>query len=229
MNISLNSSLLQNNDQFKIGIIYYTKIIVSESPQMIKGRTRLYQENLYFELLENPAKNRPGILEWHNLLQSFGINPNEQTHLAEQLMTQISNEQFIEPVNSAIDLNNFFTLQYEIPIGLYDVSKLSGDIDIRICNDSTQFEVIGGQTSTMNHMICSIDDLGAFGSPLAHSVRTAVTEDTTDLIQLFYLRPSLSENECNQLLQTAGKMFCQIHGGHYEFAQLTSNKTIISI
>ena len=56
----------------------------------------------------------------------------------------------------------------------------------------------------------------AFGSPFVDSKRTAVTEETTKCIQIFYLRPSLAENECIELLQTAGKMFCQISGGDYE-------------
>ena len=29
---------------FKVGINYYTKITVSESPQMLKGRLQLFQE-----------------------------------------------------------------------------------------------------------------------------------------------------------------------------------------
>ena len=44
MNISLDSSLIEKIPDFKIGIIHYTKITVSDSPQMIKGRMQLYQE-----------------------------------------------------------------------------------------------------------------------------------------------------------------------------------------
>ena len=73
MKISINPSLFQTNDQLKIGMIHYTKIVVSESPQMIKGRTRLFQENLFFELQETPVIERPGIAEWRKLWNSFGV------------------------------------------------------------------------------------------------------------------------------------------------------------
>lgn len=196
---------------------------------MIKGRTRLYQENLYFELQETPVNERPGISEWRNVLHSFGADPNEYPHLTERLMNQLSKENFIEPVHSATDLNTFFSLQYEIPIGIYDVTKLTGNIEFNVGTESTVLEDDLGQLITLNHYIYSTDDQGPFGSLIANSPRTAVSEGTTEIIQLFYLRPSLSENECNQLLQTAGKMFCQIHGGQFEVAQLNSNKNRIRI
>lgn len=195
---------------------------------MIKGRTRLYQENLFFELQETPVNERPGISEWRHLLESFGADSNRLPHSTERLMDQISKQNFIEPVHSAVDLNTFFSLQYEIPIGIYDVSKLTGSIVFDIGVESTGFEN-QGQFINLNNLIYSSDEKGPFGSPIADSPRTAVTEETSECIQLFYLRPSLSESECNQLLQTAGKMFCQIHGGQFETAQLNNNNNTIRI
>lgn len=195
---------------------------------MIKGRTRLYQENLFFELQETPVNERPGISEWRHLLESFGADSNRLPHSTERLIDQISKQNFIEPVHSAVDLNTFFSLQYEIPIGIYDVSKLTGSIVFDIGVESTGFEN-QGQFINLNNLIYSSDEKGPFGSPIADSPRTAVTEETSECIQLFYLRPSLSESECNQLLQTAGKMFCQIHGGQFETAQLNNNNNTIRI
>ena len=40
----LNKDISSINHQLKIGIIHYTKIVVSESPQMLKGRIQLFQE-----------------------------------------------------------------------------------------------------------------------------------------------------------------------------------------
>ena len=56
--ITLDSSLTNLVPAFKIGIIHYTKIVVAESPQMIKGRTQLYQENLFLELQEQAVTER---------------------------------------------------------------------------------------------------------------------------------------------------------------------------
>ncbi|KGR75724.1 B3/B4 domain-containing protein [Ureibacillus sinduriensis] len=229
MNISLNKELLQTNDQLKIGIIHYTKIVVSESPQMIKGRTQLYQENLYLELAENPVTQREGIAEWRTVWKSFGADPNRYRHSAESLMRRIAKQNYLAPFHSAVDLNNFFSLQYEIPIGIYDVAKLSGDIEVSLGDEQTGYEGLNGRFNSLNKILYSKDQEGAFGSPFVDSVRTAVTEETSEAIQIFYLRPSLDESECNQLLQSAGKMFTQVNGGDSQSFLLNKNNLAISI
>ena len=229
MNISINPSLFQTNDQLKIGIIHYTKIVVSESPQMIKGRTRLYQENLFLELQETPVTERPGIAEWRKVWKSFGADPNRYRHSAESLMRRISKENYLEPFHLGVDLNNFFSLQFEIPIGIYDLSKIQGDVVITFGDEETGYEGLNGRFNTLKNILCSIDDDGAFGSPFVDSRRTAVTEETTNALQIFYLRPSLTEDECHELLQSAGKMFCQVSGGEYKTFILSSNEPTISL
>lgn len=229
LNISLNKELLQTNDQLKIGIIHYTKIVVSESPQMIKGRTQLYQENLYLELAETPVTQREGIAEWRTVWKSFGADPNRYRHAAESLMRRIAKQNYLAPFHSAVDLNNFFSLQYEIPIGIYDVAKLSGDMEVLLGDEQTGYEGLNGRFNSLNNILYSKDQEGAFGSPFVDSVRTAVTEETSEAIQIFYLRPSLDESECNQLLQSAGRMFTQVNGGDYRSFLLNENNLSISI
>ena len=43
----------------KLGINHYTKITVSESPQMLKGKLQLFQEQLFFELGEQTRNRIP--------------------------------------------------------------------------------------------------------------------------------------------------------------------------
>ncbi|MFC7686730.1 B3/4 domain-containing protein [Ureibacillus sp. GCM10028918] len=229
MNISLDKELLQTNDQLKIGIIHYTKIVVSESPQMIKGRTQLYQENLYLELQENPVTQREGIAEWRTVWKSFGADPNRYRHSAESLMRRIAKQNYLAPFHSAVDLNNFFSLQYEIPIGIYDIEKLAGDVEISLGDEQTGYEGLNGRFNSLTNILYSKDQEGAFGSPFVDSIRTAVTEETSEAIQIFYLRPSLDESECNQLLATAGNMFTQVNGGDSRSFLLNKNNLVISI
>lgn len=221
MNISINESLFTMNDQLKIGLIHYNKIVVAQSPQMIKGRTQLYQESLFLDLQEISVTERPGIQEWRKLWKSFGADPNRYRHSAESLMRRIAKQNYLTPFHSAVDLNNFFSLQYEIPIGIYDTANIQGPIEIALGDENTGYDGLNGRYNALTNILYSKDELGAFGSPFVDSSRTAVTEKTTDALQIFYLRPSLSEDECEQLLATAGKMFTQVNGGDYKVSLLT--------
>jgi len=222
MDISINQSLLTQHPELKFGIIHYTKIVVAESPQMIKGRMQLYQENLYLEMQENPVTQREGIAEWRRLWKKLGADPNRYRHSAESLMRRISKQNYLTPYHSGVDLNNFFSLQYEIPVGLYDVDKLQGDIEIALGNEDTGYEGLNGRFNSLNNILYSYDAEGAFGSPFVDSKRTSVSEETTEALQIFYLRPSLTEENATKLLASAGKMFNQIHGGDYKVTLLTN-------
>lgn len=222
MDISINQSLLTQHPELKFGIIHYTKIVVAESPQMIKGRMQLYQENLYIEMQENPVTQREGIAEWRQLWKRLGADPNRYRHSAESLMCRISKQNYLTPYHSGVDLNNFFSLQYEIPVGLYDVDKLQGDVEIALGEEETGYEGLNGRFNSLNNILYSKDAEGAFGSPFVDSKRTSVSEETIEALQIFYLRPSLTEENAAKLLASAGKMFNQIHGGDYNIALLTN-------
>lgn len=219
--IQLNTSLTTIIPDFKIGIIHYTKIIVEESPQMIKGRTQLYQENLFLDLQDIPVTEKAGVREWRTIWKTLGADPNRYRHSAEALLRRIAKQNYLTPFHSAVDLNNFFSLQYEIPVGIYDTAKLVDAIDITLGTEETTYEGLNGRDVTLKSIPASVDMIGAFGSPFVDSKRTAVTEQTTAALQIFYLRPSLMDAECLQLLESAGKMFMQIHGGDYQVSLLT--------
>ncbi|MFJ7649375.1 B3/4 domain-containing protein [Lysinibacillus sp. NPDC097279] len=222
MEVSLNPSLLTQLPELKIGIIHYTKIVVAESPQMIKGRLQLYQENLYLEMQEQPVTERSGIAEWRQLWKKLGADPNRYRHSAESLMRRVSKQNYLTPFHSGVDVNNFFSLQYEIPVGIYDLAHLKGNVEIALGNEETSYEGLNGRFNTLNNIMFSRDEVGPFGSPFVDSKRTAVSEATTEALHIFYLRPSLSTEDAQKLLASAGKMFNQIHGGDYQIALLTT-------
>lgn len=138
-------------------------------------------------------------------------------------MRRISKQNYLTPLHSGVDLNNFFSLQYEMPIGLYDVSKIKGFVEITLGHEEVGYEGLNGRFNTLKNILYSRDEVGAFGSPFVDSTRTAVTEETTEALQLFYLRPSLTNEAANDLLLSAGKMFNQIHGGDYQIALLSND------
>lgn len=221
MNISLEPTLNQKISNFKIGLIHYNRITVGDSPQMIKGRMQMYQENLYLELQNQPPTERKGILEWRQTLKKLGADPNRYRHSAEALMRRIAKQQYLTPIHSAVDLNNFFSLQYELPVGIYDAANITGDIIISLGDEETGYEGLNGRYNTLKGIPYSKDELGAFGSLYVDSARTATNEETQEALQIFYLHPSLEEELAKELLQSAGNMFTQISGGEYKAALLT--------
>ena len=109
----------------KVGTIYYHNITIADAPQMIKGRVRLYQENLFLEMEQTPIEERQGIKQWLSILQPV------QTPYFITLFEKIKQGNFLPSTNGVQDVNHFFMLQYETPIQIFDTDQLSTPITIQ--------------------------------------------------------------------------------------------------
>ncbi|WNF23902.1 phenylalanine--tRNA ligase beta subunit-related protein [Mesobacillus jeotgali] len=213
MEIQVSKTICDLVPGFSVGIIQYRDIQVDESPQMLKGRLQLFQESIYFDLLEKNVTDLEGIKEWRAIFKTTGKDPNRYRHSAEALYRRIAKQNYLQPIHSAIDLNNFFSLEYQIPIGVYDSDKLMGNVTIKIGKENEEYTGLNGRTNNMANLLISADEQGPFGSPFVDSERTAVTEKTTNALQIVYLRPSSSPESKQKMTESLMNMFIQIHGG----------------
>ncbi|WP_339254059.1 phenylalanine--tRNA ligase beta subunit-related protein [Sporosarcina sp. FSL W8-0480] len=213
MKIELNNELLKIVPGLKLGINHYTKITVSESPQMLKGRLQLFQEQLFFELEKKPLIDFPNIKAWREIWKAFGSDPNRYRPSAEALFRRIKKQNYLHPYHSAVDLNTFFSLQYEIPAGIYDLNKITGNVHLLRGGEEDGYDGLNGRFNSLANILLLKDDYSPFGSPFVDSVRTAVTEETTSALHVLFLNPSMPDDEALKLVTACGNMFTSISGG----------------
>ncbi|MGM9922722.1 MAG: B3/4 domain-containing protein [Bacillus sp. (in: firmicutes)] len=218
MNISIHPILHEAVPSFKVAVIAYRDITVDESPQMLKGRLQLFQESLFFETQEKEIYDFPGLKEWRDTFKHAGTDASRYRPSAEALYRRIKKQNYLPSIHSATDLNNFFSLQYQCPIGIYDTDAIKGDITFTIGDEQDAYLGINERTNSLKKMIHSRDERGPFGSPHVDSKRTMVTSDTKNAIQFIYLRPSLPLEEANQLAASLMDMFTSISGGEASYA-----------
>ena len=220
MEITIDPKITEILTDFKVGIIHYNNITVSDSPQMLKGRLQLFQEQLFFDLEDKDFSDFPGLLEWKLIWKALGADSNRYRPSAEAIFRRIKKQNYLSPVHSGVDMNNFLSLQYEIPLGLYDADKIQGAVEINIGTDNDQYEGINNRLNTLTNILVTKDEQGAFGSPYVDSKRTAVTEATKNALHVFYLRPSMDRDTAIELLTAAANMFTGINGGDSEISVL---------
>jgi DNA/RNA-binding domain of Phe-tRNA-synthetase-like protein len=214
LNIRIDQSILDKLPEFKVGIITYKDITISSSPQMIKGRLQLYQESISLDLETMPLADYKGVSEWRKVFKQLGMDPSKYRPSHEAMLRRIAKRDFVSTIHSAADINNFFSIQYGIPIGIYDLYKVNGDISIKIGGVDDSYDALNNRMIDAFSKIVSTDNQGPFGSPFVDSKRTAVTEETTSALQIVYLKPSIASiSEINELLSAMSKMFTQVNGG----------------
>lgn len=218
MNVIISSEIKEKNNDIKLGIIQYQNIEVSEAPQMLKGRLRLFQESIYFDLQDKAITSFEGIKEWRSVFKELGTDPSKYRPSIEALFRRIQKQTYLPTINSAVDLNNFFSLQYEVPLGIYDKSCLKGNISLRLGNEDESYRAINGREVSLHNKIVLSDEKGPFGSPYVDSNRAPVSEQTSEALQIIFLKPSLSNESSLKLTDSLSTMFTQIHGGEASYS-----------
>ncbi|MEK4324186.1 hypothetical protein MHH24_18315 [Bacillus sp. FSL K6-3221] len=180
------------NPSIHVGQIEYSHIEVGTSPQMLKGRLRLFQESLFFEYEDKVLEEVPAIKEWTDLLKDVPFLP---------LLSDIQKEQFIDSTNSVQDLSIFFSLKYFLPILTLDADRIKGTL------------------SLAKHEAGHIEwqDSAGLNGLFSQASKAQISQDTKNILQIILFPPSISREKSEALIQSLTKMFVQIHGGESKY------------
>lgn len=219
MEIKIDEKTKTDIPGLHIGMIAYENIVVTPSPQMLKGRLHLFQESLYFDMADEELQTATPIQNWKTKFEKTGENPDQPPLTIEMMLRRIQKRDYLPSVHSAIDLTHFFALKYAAPIGIYDMSTLEGDtVTIRLGEATERFETFDGKPISVDGLPVATDRKGPFGSPFGDSLRISVTTDTTAALQIIYFPSHMDKTEAERMLTSFIDMFTQIHGGEGRFA-----------
>ncbi|HET7628902.1 MAG TPA: phenylalanine--tRNA ligase beta subunit-related protein [Bacillales bacterium] len=214
--VQISDEIHANVPDFQIGILAYYDIVVAEFPQMLSGRYNYLQEERSISVQEKGVAAFEGIAEWRNIFKKLGMDPSRYRPSSEALYRRLKKGDKLPDIHSAADLNNYWSIKYEIPLGIYDLDNIDGPVEIRIGTKQDAFEGLNGRPMNMEGKLLSADTRGAFGSPIVDSKRTMTTKNTRNALQLVYFRPSTQKEDAETMLAEMCDGFIHIHGGSGE-------------
>lgn len=83
------------------------------------------------ELTNTDIKSMECLAPYRDALKSFGINPSKYPCSIESILTRISKNGEFPSISSVVDLGNYISLKYRIPVGVHDIDTLSDDLYVR--------------------------------------------------------------------------------------------------
>ena len=157
MYVSIEREVLEKYPEAKIGYLL-AKVSVK--------KVDLYVESLKKKLLENLLGRgfnvtnfaaRPEVACWRKIYQEdFHVKDKSYRSSLEALLRRVLTGREIWHVSNVVDLYNCCSLFSLLPMGGYDLSKLSGDISIRFAKEGEPFQGIGEREqieTKANHVI----------------------------------------------------------------------------
>ncbi len=113
------------------------------------------------------------------MYKRVGLDPTKTRPSSEALLRRVRRGDSLPRINSMVDVCNWCSLEFQLPYGLYDASRIDGDVELRIGRDGESYPGIRKDDVNVGGRITLADTLGPFGNPTSDSARTMVTTSTT--------------------------------------------------
>ena len=147
------------------------------------------------------------------MYKKVGIDPTKTRPSNEALLRRVRKGDTLPRINSAVDIVNWCSLEFQLPYGLYDAAKISGDVTMRIGTEGEKYAGIRKDEVNVGGRITVADSLGPFGNPTSDSARTMVTPATTELLVVVYAPLEIARPQLERVLLATAERLTMIVGG----------------
>lgn len=147
------------------------------------------------------------------LQKAFGFDPTRYRPSSEALLRRVLKAQGLHQINTAVDVNNLCSLEFLLPMCIYDLRHVKGAIRVRIGEAGEAYPGIGRQIFQAENKVIIADDEGIMGSTVSDSERTKVTTQTTDIFLAIYAPAGSDPQAIERAARLAGQRMLEFNGG----------------
>jgi len=165
----------------------------------------------YIHQYDHPSEGLSLLRPARVLYRAVGIEPTRIRPSSEALFRRIIKGKPLYQINSIVDACNYASLSFFLPIGLYDLQKIKGDIYFRLGFVNEEYEGIGKESVHLGNRLCLADDLGAFGNPSADSLRTSIDLQSREVLMVIFAPYGYPEELLLEHAKSASEIILKFH------------------
>ncbi len=147
------------------------------------------------------------------MYKRVGLDPTKTRPSNEALLRRVRKGDTFPRINSLVDIVNWCSLEFQLPYGLYDASKISGPVTMRLGAEGESYPGIRKDDVNVSGRITVADSLGPFGNPTSDSARTMVTPATTEALVIVYAPAEIPGRQVERVLEVTSSRILEIAGG----------------
>ena len=114
--------------------------------------------------------------------KALGKDPARYRGSAEALLRRIVAGKGFPQINVVVDVINLVSVESRLPVGLYDLAHITGEIVFRAGCAGETYKGIGKYDLNLEGLPVFCDNAGPHGSPTSDSERTMVTAATKEVL-----------------------------------------------
>jgi DNA/RNA-binding domain of Phe-tRNA-synthetase-like protein len=177
MQITIDSELKIKAPRTALGLVTASVVTTDSSAGPLAEMKA--RENEVLKLPEPRAVLESSkILATRSGYKALGKDPSRYRGSAEALLRRIIGGKSFPQINNVVDIINLVSVESRLPVGLYDLDHIQGDVVFRVGRATESYKGIGKYDLNLEGLPVFCDEIGPHGSPTSDSERTMVTPAT---------------------------------------------------
>ena len=213
MRLQLDESLITRIPGVTFGMVTIQGVTVRERDERLWQQVETLCQQQAREFALEKLAEYAQIAAVRGLEKSFGFDPTRYRPSSEALLRRVLKGQGLYQINTAVDVNNLCSLEFLLPMCIYDLRNVAGQIVVRVGEPGEEYPGIGRQVFQIAHKVIIADDHGIMGSTVSDSERTKVTTATTDILLAIYAPVGKDPRLIQEYAALAGKRMVEFNGG----------------
>jgi DNA/RNA-binding domain of Phe-tRNA-synthetase-like protein len=211
-------------DRLTCGVIVLDPVTVTEDHAAAEATEALGADlRIIFAGLQ--PSEISGLKEARTLYKSFGMDPSRHRPSSEALLRRMLKGKGLYRISNVVDSCNLASLHFQLPIGMYDLGKIKGDVTLRTGLEGEEYPGIRKAPVHLTSRLGLFDNEGPFGSPTSDSARTCTSAATRLILAVLMATASFSAAKMEENLLTFAAFFAQYCQSQMVFRAVLQRET----
>ena len=213
MQLQLDRSLRERIPGVTFGMVTINGVRVRERDERLWSQVEKLCQRRASEFALDRLAEYEQIAAVRGLQKSFGFDATRYRPSSEALLRRVLKGQGLHQINTAVDVNNLCSLEFLLPMCIYDLRHVKGQVWVRVGEPGEEYAGIGRQVFQAANKVVIADDAGIMGSTVSDSERTKVTTETTDILLAIYAPVGKEPRIMREYAGLAGRRMEEFNGG----------------
>lgn len=224
MKFTVDPKIFEKFPGVEIGVIVATGINNKGNNNEILALLRQEEGQVQEKLTGVEFGSLPEIYAWRKIYKDFGSDSSFRASI-EALLKRARGGKSLPQINNLVDLYNFLSLKYYLPIGAEDLDKVEGDIKLTYADGSEKGIYLGSgqEESCYNGEVIYRDDKGFICRRWnwREAERTKIDSDTENIVLVIEKAPGLEKINFQKSLDNTMELIKKYLGGKLQKYILT--------
>ena len=181
MQITIDAGLIKKCPRTALACVT-ARVEASASPAALLEEMKARETEIQRLPFPRSVLESPQVQATRRAYKALGKDPARYRGSAEALLRRVVAGKGLPQINAVVDVLNLVSVESRLPIGLYDLTHVTGEIVFRAGRAGETYKGIGKYDLNLEGLPIFCDAAGPHGSPTSDSERTMVTTATKHIL-----------------------------------------------